>query len=229
MADTLVLLHTAPILVETFRSLGRELAPDVPLQNAVDESLLQEARDAGGVTPHLNRRVAGAVLNAVDSGARVILCTCSSIGPSAEVAQRLTDRPVLRIDRPMAEQAVSAGSRIVVAATLKSTLVPTRDIVMDAAREQNRDVEVRELLCESAWAELARGDAEAYHRLIAEDLRRAAEGADVIVLAQASMAKAAERCPDLPVPVLTSPRSGFLAAVETYRTAPPRPSDLETR
>lgn len=226
MPDTLALLHTAPVLIDTFSRLAKDLAPDIPLQHVVDESLLQEARHCGGVTPHLNRRVSSAILNAADSGARVILCTCSSIGPSAEVARLLTPRPVLRIDQPMAEEAVSIGSRIVVAATLSSTLIPTRDIVLAAARKTGRDVQVQDLLCETAWAELEKGNTRAYDRHIADDLQRLAADAHVIVLAQASMARAADLCPDLPVPVLTSPRSGFQAATEVYRTTPPAESSF---
>ncbi len=41
---------------------------------------------------------------------------------------------------------------------------------------------------------------------------------DVIVLAQASMAPAAQLCSDLSVPVLSSPRLGAEAAIEAYRT-----------
>jgi Asp/Glu/hydantoin racemase len=42
-------------------------------------------------------------------------------------------------------------------------------------------------------------------------------GADVVVLAQASMAPAAGLLADLPVPVLTSPRSAVARAVELAR------------
>ncbi|MDA0745277.1 MAG: aspartate/glutamate racemase family protein [bacterium] len=223
MPNTLALLHTAPLLINTFNDLGKEFAPDIPLQHIVDDSLLQQARDAGGITPELNRRVCDMVLHAVDSGANLVLCTCSSIGPSAEVARQLTSRPVLRIDQPMAEEAVRTGNRIVVAATLSSTLVPTRDIVLAAAQNAGREVQVVELLCKSAWAELEKGNPEGYHKKIAEDLQESARDADVIVLAQASMAHAAGLCPDLGIPVLTSPRSGLQAALEAYRSTPTLP------
>ena len=188
MPDTLALLHTAPILIDTFNKMASELCPEIVLQHMVDESLLKEARDVGKITPHLNRRVSALVLNAADSGARVIMCTCSSIGPCAEVARPMTACPVLRIDDPMAEEAVSKGDRIAVAATLKSTLDPTRSIVLSAGENAGKTVEITEVLCESAWKELQKGDAAAYHASIAEELMRASEGADVIVLAQADAA-----------------------------------------
>ncbi len=221
MPDTLALLHTAPILVDVFNKMAVELGPDIPLQHLVDESLLQEARDVGEITPHLNRRVTNMILNATDSGARVVMCTCSSIGPCAEVARPLTSCPVLRVDDPMAREAVSAGDTVVVAATLKSTLVPTTSIVLSAARQAEKTVEVTELLCETAWAEMEKGNAERYFAAIAEDLRKSAEGAQVIVLAQASMAQAVKLCPDISIPILTSPKSGFLEALDQYKNTPP--------
>lgn len=216
MTRKLALLHTATANAVTFDALGRELAPDVPLQHVVDDSLISEARAHGGVTPDLNRRVATAVLNALDSGAAALLCTCSSIGPCVEVSRPFTDRPVLRVDDPMAREAVATRTRIIVAATLTTTLEPTKAIVQRAADEAGQQVTLIDVLCETAWAAFESGDRDGYETEIVKSLESAAGDADVIVLAQASMAGAADRLQS-DIPVLTSPRSGFLAAVEQYR------------
>ena len=50
------------------------------------------------------------------------MVTCSSIGRAVETAAELVATPVLRVDRPMAEQAVARASRIGVVATLPTTL-----------------------------------------------------------------------------------------------------------
>jgi Asp/Glu/hydantoin racemase len=163
--------------------------------------------------------VAAIILNAADSGARAILCTCSSIGPCVDVARPLVDRPLLRVDRPMADAAVRAGPRIAVAATLATTLIPTRDLIAQAAKDVGASVTLDEVLCEGAWSAFEKGDREGYLLEIAADLRAAAHRADVIVLAQASMAGASALLTDLPTPILTSPRSGFEAAVRTWRGA----------
>ena len=217
--DTLTLIHTAAGNVSAFNALLADLAPDIPVQHIVDDSLIAEAR-ARGINPGLNRRVTNAILNASDSGARTILCTCSSIGPRAEVARPMTDRPVLRADA-MAEEAVARGKRIVVAATLQSTLGPTMDIIQAAADAKGADVELIELLCSDAWASFEQGDTESYEQKIAAELERAGADADIIVLAQASMAGAAKRCQGS-TPILTSPESGLKAAIETYRNTTPQ-------
>lgn len=73
--------------------------------------------------------VAGAVRarvrEAVDRGARAVLCTCSTIGGVAEAAGAGSGVAVLRVDRLMAAAAVAAGPRVVVLAALESTLGPT--------------------------------------------------------------------------------------------------------
>ena len=57
----------------------------------------------------------------------------------------------------------------------------------------------------------------AYMDIIAEGLKQAAQNSDVIVLAQASMVPALLRVDTLPVPVLSSPRSGLNQAIATWQ------------
>jgi hypothetical protein len=123
----------------------------------------------------------------------------------------------MRIDRPMAVEAVMLGSHIIVAATLSTTLIPTRELILSVAREAGKEVQIIERLCDSAWRQFEQGNQEAYLREVAGNLQSAATQGEVIVLAQASMARAVELCPDLALPVLTSPRSGLLAAIQAYR------------
>jgi hypothetical protein len=124
----------------------------------------------------------------------------------------------MRIDRPMAERAVALGRRILIAAALESTFEPTRGLVEDAARAAGRKIRTSDLLCNGAWAHFARGDSEGYHRAIAQALCQKARDADVVILAQASMAPAAALCMGLGVPVLSSPRLGLAQALVRYRS-----------
>ena len=217
MEPTLALLHTAAANATTFSRIAAEMMPDLNLQHVVDDSLLAEAREHGGITTNLNRRVAAIALNALDGGADALLCTCSSIGPCVEKTRPFTDRPILRIDDPMADEAVRTGSRIIVAATLQTTLTPTKEIVQRAADAASKPVELIEVLCDKAWAAFAAGDPEGYEAEIVDSLNSAAGNGDVIVLAQASMAGAADKL-ESEIPVLTSPRSGFAAAIETMQS-----------
>ena len=212
----LVLVHTVAGLTAVFDALHGELGPDVPVRHVVQSALLTDAIEAGGLTDEIRARTCAALLEA-GSGAGVVLCTCSTVGPGADDAAAAAALPILRIDRPMAEAAVAAGARITVTATLATTIGPTVDLVADAARRAGRDVEIDSVVFAEARASLVAGDEEGHERLIADGLHAAASTADAIVLAQASMTPALARCADIAVPLLTSPRSGFAAAIARYR------------
>jgi hypothetical protein len=183
------------------------------------------------LTPQLAQRIQQRHIEAMDDDTAVVLCTCSTIGGWAEQTVLPNGQGVIRVDRPMAEEAVKIAcegdGRIVVAAALESTLAPTNDLIMQVAQEQGIEVSVRPLLCVGAWERFEAGDQAGYWASIAETLHKEFAGnnalaleapaCDVIVLAQASMAGAAALCADLPVPILSSPRLGLEAAVRAYR------------
>lgn len=213
----LTLLHTSPVHIATFNQLLVELAPDVQATHLVDESLLQEARTAGQITPQLAQRIAAALQSSFEQEPTVVLCTCSTIGGCAESIGLQNGQPVLRVDRAMADRAVALGQRIVILAALASTLTPTRQLLEDAARQAGKAITLVEVLCEGAWIRFEQGDQPGYWQRIAEEIQRSAELGDVIVLAQASMAGALPLCENLTVPILSSPRLGLSAALDALR------------
>ncbi|MFF8945704.1 aspartate/glutamate racemase family protein [Streptomyces sp. NPDC014864] len=206
----LALLHTSPAHVPVFDALRDEAHPALELRHFVDEDLLARARREGP------EAVAGEVREligrAATEGARAVLCTCSTLGGVAEAVRAGSGVPVLRVDRPMAAAAVAAGPRVVVVATVASTLAPTVALLEEEARRAGRPVTVRTRLAEHAWARFEAGDGDGYVREVtaAVDAVTGAD-ADVIVLAQVSMA-AARQAATTPVPVLAAPGPGLAAA-----------------
>ncbi|MFF2811901.1 aspartate/glutamate racemase family protein [Streptomyces sp. NPDC058000] len=216
----LALLHTSPVHVPVFDALRDAEAPGLPLRHLVRPELLAAARETG--PDGIAEEVAEALGALVHAGARAVLCTCSTLGTVAEAAGTALGVPVLRVDRPMAAEAVAAGPRITVLATVESTLAPTTELIADEARRAGRAVQVRTVLVPDAWERFQAGDQEGSLAAVTDAVRRErdAGGADALVLAQASMAPAAERFSDhgplgtgAAVPVLASPRSGLRAAV----------------
>lgn len=118
----------------------------------------------------------------------------------------------------MAERAVALGRRIVVVAALESTIAPTRALLLDAARRRGATATLVEVVCADAWTHFTRRDTSDYLRAIVDCLRAVAARGDVLVLAQASMADAADMCTDLDIPILSSPRLSVEAATQTYRS-----------
>ncbi|MFE9401427.1 aspartate/glutamate racemase family protein [Streptomyces sp. NPDC006530] len=209
----LALLHTSPVHVPVFDALRDQDAPGLELRHVVDEQLLARARELG---PDAVSEAVGSVLaEAVAEGADAVLCTCSTIGAVAEAASASLGVPVLRVDRPMAAAAVARGRRIAVVAAVASTLEPTAALIREEAGD--RPLALRMVPAEHAWPYFESGDAETYVTEIARTVD-ALTDVDVVVLAQASMAPAAERT-TLKVPVLASPRPGLRAAAAAVEAA----------
>jgi Asp/Glu/hydantoin racemase len=207
----LALIHTVAGLVPRFRELAAELMPDVETFDIVDETLLRDATREGRVSLDTARRLFAHLAAAERHGADAILVTCSSVGGAVDAARPFAGVPLLRVDQAMAEQAVERGTRIGVLATLWSTLRPTAVLIERTARESDRDVEVRDRLCDGAFEALREGDTERHDKLVREGLRELIGWADVIVLAQASMARVVDSLSEdeRRTPILSSPRLGM--------------------
>lgn len=214
MSDPVLgLLHTAAPHRGRFDGLLSELAPaGTTWIHSVREELLREALES---VPELHRTasISAALKELRGNGAAQILCTCSSIGSLAEIAGAALTLPTLRVDRPMAEAAVRQGRHILVAACLPSTLAPTIRLLNECAAADDRQVEIETMLLPSAWHWFQEGNEAAFVRAIADAMLNAPPTADVVVLAQASMAGAAALLTELAMPVLSSPRLGVEAAL----------------
>lgn len=205
---TLGLIHTSATLIPVFQQLCQQYLPGVNLFNIVDDSLVKNIIARGGkLTPSISKRVADYVASAEDSGADYILVTCSSIGAAVEAAADTVRVPVLRVDQPMADLAVQKGKRIGVIATLRTTLEPTANLVQRRAALVGKEIEINARLCEGAFEALMGGDAAKHDELVAKALRQLMQEVDVILLAQASMARVVDALADEDkgVPILASP------------------------
>jgi len=204
---TLGLIHTSATLVPVFAQLCKQKLPGVNTFNIADDSLVRGIMAAGSLTPTIARRVAGYLESAELAGADYILVTCSSIGPAVEAAAKSIGVPVFRVDLPMADKAVLTGKKIGVIATLRTTLEPTADLISRRATLPGKEIELTSRLCEGAFDALMAGDAATHDAKVAAALKELSRQVDVIVLAQASMARVVDTLApeDKRVPILASP------------------------
>ena len=204
---TLGLIHTSATLVPVFQQLCSQYLPEVNVFNIVDDSLIKDVISKGELTANTARRVVDYVGSAEAAGADFILVTCSSIGAAVEAAAPLTKVPVLRVDQPMADLAVQTGTKIGVVATLPTTLAPTSDLVKRRAAIAGKEIQLTSRLCEGAFEALMSGDAAKHDEMVANALRELATQVDVILLAQASMARVVDTLDeaDKRVPIIASP------------------------
>jgi len=213
----LAFLHTSQLHVETFGLLARQVDDAVPVRHEVRPDLLTAALTPG-VAPKAAASAVGSVLQELArEGATVILCTCSTIGGVAETAV-VPGCTVLRVDRPVAEAAISSGRRILLVAALPTALEQTLALLMQVAAAEHRSPEVVEILCARAWKLFESGNIAGYVAEVANTIDSSAAPGDLVLLAQASMARVAELVTRSDISVLSSPRLGVLAAFSAYRS-----------
>jgi hypothetical protein len=186
-------LHTAESNAAIFDAA---CPPGVTLTHTVRADLLAAAEAAGGLTPRIAEATAGA-LRAL-GGADAVLLTCSTLGPAA---------PVMRADAALAARACAGGGTVEVLCAAPATLTATSALFAAAAGGTGARVTLR--LVPGAWALFHAGDHAAYAEAIARDAE--ASRADVVALAQVSMAPAARLARR---PVLAVPEAALAAVLQ---------------
>jgi Asp/Glu/hydantoin racemase len=216
VAQTLAIIHTSPTLTPMFGSLCAHYMPGTAIFHMVDESLIADTIRVGRLRRVTIRRLLTMIESAASVGADAVLVTCSSMGDGVTLAQQLFDIPVIRVDEAMAEMAVRMGRRIGVMATLRTTLEPTIALLQKKAAEARVEIEIVDSLCDGAFEAVLAGDTVTHDRILSEALKNDMNGVDVVILAQASMARVVKTMPKnaLSAPVLSSPE----LAVKSART-----------
>jgi hypothetical protein len=211
-------LHSAESNVAVFARAARSLGlPEDALTHTVRPDLLLAAEYTGGLDVESEREAAHA-LEELARTADAVLLTCTTLGPAATRAAPRAAAPVLRADAALAEAAVRNGGRVAVLCAAETTLEPTARLFAAAARATGAEVSVR--LVHGAWPMFREGNLAGYHAAIAAEAEAArAAGADVVALAQASMAGAAALARG--IPPLASPQVALAAAVAA--AVPPVP------
>ncbi|RKD16212.1 Asp/Glu/hydantoin racemase [Pelobium manganitolerans] len=215
---TLGFVHTSATLVPLFQDLAKTHLAGVETFNIVDDSLIKDVIKKGKLMPNTAARVVKHIQAAEEAGADAILVTCSSIGRAIETAATLCTVPVIRVDQAMADEAVQMGENIGVIATLPTTLEPTSDLVKRRAEKAGKDVNIISKLCEGAFEALMSGDAAKHDEMVASVLKELMETVDVILLAQASMARVVDglSADEKRVPILASPPIAMAALAKTF-------------
>jgi hypothetical protein len=203
-------VHTFLYSVEDIKAQFRKQLPEVEMINIIDDSLLEEALANGGVSPGIISRMCDYYRNLEDIGCACCLNQCSSVSEASDIAGRLIKIPIVKIDGPMAEEAVKRGKNIAVIATAISTVEPSCRLVEGKARDAGKQVRVDRFFVEGAYDCLLKtGDRQRHNDMVIDRIREAAADHDVIVLAQGSMYHLMPLLGEIKVPVLTSLETGI--------------------
>lgn len=212
MKAALVYTSTTPELIELVeREVKSQLPSEVTIISYQNPGILSAIREAGYVTAEAAAALVTLFMKAVQEGADAILNICSSVGEVADVIQplaRYMQIPIVRIDDEMCREAIKSGERIAVMATLPTTLEPTKGTLLRAAGDMDRSVELLDCLVEGAFGI----NQEEFAKKMVEYAGKVIDQADVILLAQGSMAYCEQVLRDAyKKPVFSSPGYGAKA------------------
>lgn len=209
MKKKIAVIHTSFVSVNELKALFAEIIPEAEVMNIVDDSLLDEVKKNGSITPGIVSRICTYARHAQELGADLIFNQCSSVGEAVNVARSMLTIPYIKVDEPMAEKAVALGSKIAVVATVASTMGPSARLVYQAAKKADKAIALTECLVDGAMDILIKeGNIEKHNELVLAAIEKVAETHDVIVLAQGSMTVLLPLVAHIKTPILTSPRLG---------------------
>lgn len=211
LVTCVAMIHTLPPLLPLFSALAEEILPGVGVLHVLDEPLLAIISRRGRLDETDAVRLASHFAAARQAGAAAALVTCSTLSPLVPGLRGDAGFWVEAIDDAMTARAVRMGRRIGLLASNTSTLAPTRHLLQEQAAAAGTETVICEELVEGALDALLAGDVATHDMRVAAGARELAPQVDVLVLAQASMARALPLMADLPVPVLASPRSAIEA------------------
>jgi len=196
----------------------QEKLPGVRVTYITDDTVLTDVREAGAPTPAVIERTILYTMAAAKAGADLILFSCSTMGDVAEICQKFSSVPVVRIDEPMAREAVGLGNRVALISTLMTTQAPSRRLIERLGKEAGRDMAIESCVRQEAWEALASGDNKKHNEILMASIRELdAKGFDAIVMAQVSMRALLPDLKDVKTPLLCSFYSGLDMVAEKVR------------
>jgi aspartate/glutamate racemase len=189
--------------------------PGVRVEFITDSTLLTEVRENCGPTQKVIDRMTLYAKAAEISGADLIVNSCSTVGEVADIYAKEVNIPVMKVDEPMAREAVSLGTKVALIATVETTLGPSRRMIERIGAEQGKTMECEEYVQTAAWDALKAGHPEEHNRILIEAMRRLdTMGYDVIVMCQVSMRALLPDLKDVKTPILCSFFSGYGAIAD---------------
>lgn len=184
--------------------------PEAEVINVLDETLLIDFDDH--LTPKLRRRMSNLIGYCQDNNADAIGLACSVYAPVVDSAKYLVDVPLVSSYGPLMADAVAAGARVGLIASVPATMRDSEHYLRLAAEEASKTVELRLCLAEDLIPVMRTEGQPGLERRLEEEVLKLAPDVDVVLLSQFSFAAALSHLKNVsPVPVLSAPHSSARA------------------
>jgi Asp/Glu/hydantoin racemase len=181
------LLSSTRAVFTSMEQAFREAFPEAQILHLLDETLLENFREDGGISPRSRRKALQMAITAQESGVDGILVTCSTLSPSVDDFRAFLSIPVVKIDEPVIEWVVQSSRSIALVATADTVLKSVEPLVVEKARRSGRTVSISRVVKKDLWPLLAK-DPAGFYREIGEAAAKAAKECEAVILTQVSIA-----------------------------------------
>jgi|TARA_B100000809_G_scaffold228805_1_gene242039 Asp/Glu/hydantoin racemase len=197
------MIHAIAESIPPVRLAFAEEFPEAEVVNVLDEGLLFDFDDV--ITPLLRRRMSNLIRYCQDNQADAIGLACSVYAPVVDSARDLVDVPLVSSYGPVMADAVAAGPRIGLIASVAAALRDSEHYLKLAAEEAGKPVEPKLCLAEDLITVMRAEGQSGLERRLEEEVMKLAPDVDVVLLGQFSFAAALEHLQKVsPVPVLSA-------------------------
>lgn len=183
----IALISAVPAAIPPTHSAFEEHFPCARLWNVIDDRLLVDADEHGGLTPALTARMHRLIDHTIREGADAVLLTCSMYAPAAHEMAPRTSIPILGPDDAVFEAAAHGGYRRIT--IVSSAADPLADSLHRIRQVISGDVVVDGVVADGGAAAARAGDIDTLADIVSSALTPSLP--DAIVLGQFSLAPAA--------------------------------------
>lgn len=217
-APTIGIIHATLLSFEPIQLALGEVFPEAQRWNVLDDSLMRELRDAGGLTPRLEARMERIIAHLVEDGVDAVQFACSSFSTIVERADARLSIPVRKPDEAMyRELARESGRTLGIVATLPGALELAVEQLSDELGAAGTSTPLVTRCIPEALEAAERGDDGAACDVVEGAVAQLRdEGAEVVAFAQYSLSPYAAR---VQVATDVDIRTGPHAAARDLRNA----------
>ena len=190
------MIHSTRLVIESIHKAMALQCPGIDFFHVMDEGILRKLAASGKITPEITQWLADMALSAQRAGADMAVVSCSSLSPCVNTVQKQVDIPVIKIDAPMMEYAVTHAKRIGLVMTNPTTEAPSKILFREVSDKLGRDATLIPCLCPYAFAKLNQGDVLGHDLEVIKSVEDILAEVDVVMLAQISIARVKDRLDD---------------------------------
>jgi len=183
------LIHSTRLVVDPVHQVVASQCPDAEIIHIVDEGILKVLFELGEINERITDWLGRLVNSAVETGADMAVLSCSSLSPAVNDVRENVSIPFLKIDEPMAEQAIRTADRIGLVATNHTTPKPSTMLIEEVAQRLGKEVVIVPRVQADAFLKLNQGDVDGHDQVVIQAVEELLQDVDVVLLAQISIAR----------------------------------------